>query len=130
MIFSMKLASSDQIKEIDTLSTRKYGIPSLIRMEAAGLKSYEIIKEEYGPRNALIVVGTGNNGGDGLVIARYLLLDNYKCTICIIKTSKIKSKDVNIVSAIKITNTAIDKNVSDESIFILPTDFNLFEFLP
>jgi len=96
MIFSMKLASSDQIKEIDTLSTRKYGIPSLIRMEAAGLKSYEIIKEEYGPRNALIVVGTGNNGGDGLVIARYLLLDNYKCTICIIKTSKIKSKDFDI----------------------------------
>ena len=44
MIFNMKLATSSQIKEIDKLSTNKYGIPSLIRMEVAGLNSFDIIK--------------------------------------------------------------------------------------
>ena len=87
MIFNMKLATSSQIKEIDKLSTNKYGIPSLIRMEVAGLKSFDIIKKEYNPKKSLIVVGTGNNGGDGLVIARYLLLNNYECSICLLYTS-------------------------------------------
>ena len=43
----MKLASANQIKEIDFLSTSRYQIPSKIRMEIAGLKSFEIIKKEY-----------------------------------------------------------------------------------
>lgn len=110
MIFNMKLATSSQIKEIDKLSTNKYGIPSLIRMEVAGLKSFDIIKKEYNPKKSLIVVGTGNNGGDGLVIARYLLLNNYECSIYIVKTSKIRSKDfvtnLSIIKklGVKITN--------------------------
>ncbi len=93
MISNMKLATSNQIKRIDKLSTSKYNIPSQIRMEIAGIKSYEIVKREYAPRNTLIVIGTGNNGGDGLVLARYLKLNGYKCSILITKTSKIQSGD-------------------------------------
>ncbi len=93
MISNMKLATSNQIKRIDKLSTSKYHIPSQIRMEIAGIKSYEIVKREYAPRNTLIVIGTGNNGGDGLVLARYLKLNGYKCSILITKTSKIQSGD-------------------------------------
>ena len=44
MIFNMKLATSDEIKRIDSLSTEKYGIASQVRMEIAGIKTYEIIK--------------------------------------------------------------------------------------
>lgn len=93
MIFNMKLADSKQIKEIDRLSSRKFGISSQIRMEVAGLKSYEIINREYAPKNTLLIIGTGNNGGDGLVVARYLKLNKHKCSIFIVNTSKIKSKD-------------------------------------
>ena len=93
MIFNMKLADSKQIKEIDRLSSRKFGISSQIRMEVAGLKSYEKINREYAPKNTLLIIGTGNNGGDGLVVARYLKLNKHKCSIFIVNTSKIKSKD-------------------------------------
>lgn len=93
MIFNMKLATSEQIKEIDRLATSKYKIPSLLRMELAGLKSYEIIMKEYSPKNTLIVAGTGNNGGDGLVVSRYLFLNKYRCSIIIVGTSKIRSED-------------------------------------
>jgi NAD(P)H-hydrate epimerase len=84
MIFNMKLATSEQIKEIDRLATSKYKIPSLLRMELAGLKSYEIIMKEYSPKNTLIVAGTGNNGGDGLVVSRHLFLNKYRCSIIIV----------------------------------------------
>ena len=93
MIKNMKLASANQIKEIDLLSTSRYKISSKIRMEVAGLKSFEIIKKEYKPKNSLLIVGTGNNGGDGLVIARYLRINGFKCEILIVNNSKTKSFD-------------------------------------
>ena len=89
----MKLATSKQIKQIDRLSTSKYGIPSQTRMEIAGIKSYEIIQNEYSLKKTLVIVGTGNNGGDGLVLARYLKLNNHNCSVVIVKTSKTPSED-------------------------------------
>ena len=102
----MKLASVNQIKEIDLLSTSKYKIPSKTRMEIAGFKCFEIIKKEYESKNALIVVGTGNNGGDGLVVAKYLRIYGFKCEILIINNSKKRSPDylenLDIVKKLKI----------------------------
>ena len=93
MISNMKLATSKQIKQIDRLSTSKYGIPSQTRMEIAGIKSYEIIQNEYSLKKTLVIVGTGNNGGDGLVLARYLKLNNHNCSVVIVRTSKTPSED-------------------------------------
>jgi len=102
----MKLASVNQIKEIDLLSTSKYKIPSKTRMEIAGFKCFEIIKKEYESKNALIVVGTGNNGGDGLVVAKYLRIYGFKCEILIINNSNKRSPDyvenLDIVKKLKI----------------------------
>ena len=114
MIFIMKLANSKQIKEIDRLSSHKYGISSQIRMEVAGLRSYEIINQEYAPKNTLLIIGTGNNGGDGSVIARYLKLNNHKCSIFIVNTSKIKSKDfIDNLSIAKKLGVEVVKNWKD-----------------
>jgi len=63
----------DQVRRIDALAVSQYHIPSLILMENAGRSAASIIDLAYGPEGcALIICGPGNNGGDGLVIARHL----------------------------------------------------------
>ena len=89
----MKLAGTKEIKEIDYLSSSKYKISSKIRMEIAGLKSFELIKSIFNPKKTLVIAGTGNNGGDGLVIARYLQLNGYECEILVSKNSNKSSSD-------------------------------------
>ncbi len=65
--------SRDQIRRIDELAINEYGIPGIVLMENAGRGAAGIIDRTFGPRGgALVVCGTGNNGGDGFVIARHL----------------------------------------------------------
>ena len=92
MIFNMKLANTKDIKKIDSLVESRYGISENVRVELAGFKSYEIIKNRYSTKKPLIVVGTGNNGADGLVAARFLALNGSDCRVVIIKTSKTPTK--------------------------------------
>ncbi|MDD5456660.1 MAG: NAD(P)H-hydrate dehydratase [Candidatus Margulisbacteria bacterium] len=70
----MNILLAQEIQLLDKKTVTKTGIPSLVLMENAGRSSAEIILQKY-PRNTdfIIMAGTGNNGGDGLVIARYLL---------------------------------------------------------
>ena len=70
----MKLVlSRAQIQQIDALAVERYGIPSLILMENAGRGAAEVIHQRYGPDGrAVVFCGSGNNGGDGCVIARHL----------------------------------------------------------
>ena len=58
---------------MDRIATERYGIPGIVLMENAGCNATRIIRASYpSTRSALIVCGTGNNGGDGCVIARHL----------------------------------------------------------
>ncbi len=84
----MKLITADEMKEIDRRASSEYLIPSIVLMENAGLRTTEKIVELLGGvagRHIVILVGRGNNGGDGLVIARHLLnagaqVDVFLCT--------------------------------------------------
>ena len=63
----------ERVRRIDELAQAEYGLAGLVLMENAGSGAARIIDEEYGPCGlACIACGTGNNGGDGLVIARHL----------------------------------------------------------
>lgn len=63
-----------EMESIDKAASEKYAIPSTILMENAGIaiaqKILEIITDKS--KSIGVLVGPGNNGGDGLVIARYL----------------------------------------------------------
>ncbi len=72
----MKILRADEMKEIDRRASNEYLIPSIVLMENAGLRTTEKIVELLGGvcgRKIIILVGRGNNGGDGLVVARHLL---------------------------------------------------------
>ena len=64
--FNMNIGDSKEAKMIDNSISSKYKISPLIRMEIAGLKSSEVIKENFKLSRVLIIIGNGNNGGDAL----------------------------------------------------------------
>ena len=71
----MRVLTAAEMREVDRLSTERYAIPSLALMEKAGRRVAEFVVEKFpAPTSLRIVVlcGKGNNGGDGLVAARYL----------------------------------------------------------
>ena len=72
----MKVATAEQMQELDRKSIETYRIPGIVLMENAGKGATEIISNTFPDiqnKKIAIVAGKGNNGGDGFVIARYLL---------------------------------------------------------
>jgi NAD(P)H-hydrate epimerase len=71
----MKVLTATQMREADRLTTERYGISSLQLMENAGAAIAEFLREKFSglaQRKIAILCGKGNNGGDGLVVARLL----------------------------------------------------------
>lgn len=72
----MRLATCSQCKEVDELSVKVYGLTGDILMESAGTLAAREIQLSYFPElsasHTAILCGPGNNGGDGLVVARHL----------------------------------------------------------
>ncbi len=70
----MKIATVDEMRFMDRYAIDKLGIAEEILMENAGLASLQIIKEKIGMVNKKFIIfcGSGNNGGDGLVVARLI----------------------------------------------------------
>ena len=69
----MKIVTAAEMREIDRITTEKYGVPSLTLMENAGSAVAEFVLQEYPEAKRIgVICGKGNNGGDGLVAARKL----------------------------------------------------------
>jgi ADP-dependent NAD(P)H-hydrate dehydratase / NAD(P)H-hydrate epimerase len=83
----MKVVTSDQMRQIDRTAA-KSGLTTELLMENAGRAVAEEIHKLLGDlsgKNLLVLTGPGNNGGDGLVAARYLqemggLVNLYVCS--------------------------------------------------
>lgn len=69
------LVSASEMKAADCCVIEQYGVPSLVLMERAALRCVELLYEkQFDLTRVLVVAGSGNNGGDGLVMARLLHL--------------------------------------------------------
>jgi hydroxyethylthiazole kinase-like uncharacterized protein yjeF len=71
----MKVLTAAQMREADRLTTERYGIPGIELMENAGTAIAEFLRQKFADiasRRILVLCGKGNNGGDGLVVARVL----------------------------------------------------------
>ncbi|RKX53816.1 MAG: NAD(P)H-hydrate epimerase, partial [Thermotoga sp.] len=72
----MRVITSEQMREIDLKTMEEYGLSDEILMEHAGMSVVDGMMEELGDLDDLkvtVLCGTGNNGGDGLVVSRILL---------------------------------------------------------
>jgi ADP-dependent NAD(P)H-hydrate dehydratase / NAD(P)H-hydrate epimerase len=70
----MKIVSAAEMREIDRITSERFGVPSLTLMENAGAAVARFVLSDY-PRaeRVGIICGKGNNGGDGFVAARKLV---------------------------------------------------------
>jgi hydroxyethylthiazole kinase-like uncharacterized protein yjeF len=71
----MRALTASQMREVDRLTTERYGVPGLQLMENAGAAIAEYLWTSYADlhaANVVILCGKGNNGGDGFVVARRL----------------------------------------------------------
>lgn len=60
-----------QVRELDRIAIQEFGIPGLTLMERAGRSAFEALKAHWPAAQRIAVLcGTGNNGGDGFVVAR------------------------------------------------------------
>lgn len=86
------ILSAAEMKKCDEYTTSNYGIDSLVLMERAALETVRIIVDRFGTDISVgVVCGSGNNGGDGIAIARilkeygiraqiHMIGDELKCT--------------------------------------------------
>ena len=91
-----KVISALEAKENDSYTIQNF-VPSIELMERAGKSCYEIIKGNIQKEDAILVVcGGGGNGGDGLVIARYLLQDNYQVFVYLTSNHLKEETEINL----------------------------------
>ncbi len=69
----MKIVTAAEMREIDRVTSERYGVPSLTLMENAGTAVAQCVLGRFPQAERVaIVCGKGNNGGDGFVAARKL----------------------------------------------------------
>jgi len=93
----MKLFSAVQIREWDAYTIREQGISSIDLMERAALACTQCISGLLAqPAEICVFAGMGNNGGDGLAIARMLRQRGYKVQVYILANKDNGSEDFEI----------------------------------
>ncbi|MCU0435251.1 MAG: NAD(P)H-hydrate dehydratase [Bacteroidia bacterium] len=90
----MKLLSTAQIREADAYTIAHEPIASVALMERAAAACVPHISELVNVHETVYVVcGNGNNGGDGLVIARHLQAKGYQVIVLLVKAAVTDSAD-------------------------------------
>jgi len=92
---TMKTVSSSEMQELDRRTIVDIGVPSIVLMENAGRGVNDIALDMLGGgarKKVAIFCGSGNNGGDGFVAARYLVRQGIEVDVHIIgQKSRIKN---------------------------------------
>ena len=86
----MKLATVEQMRGMDRHAIEKLGIAEEILMENAALASVALLKKEIGIHGKKFVIfcGAGNNGGDGLAVARLIFSGGGRVKVFLVASPK------------------------------------------
>ncbi|WP_160677743.1 NAD(P)H-hydrate dehydratase [Clostridium sp. C8-1-8] len=141
----MRIGSSENIRKIDQYCIEKIGIPSIVLMENAALKVLSNLDLKI-HKNFVIVCGNGNNGGDGLALARHLkalgksidvflidlngkLSDDCSMNYSILKNLGIKVYGLNnIEDCSQLRESLLNSDATIDAIFGTGLSRNLSEF--
>jgi NAD(P)H-hydrate epimerase len=127
-VFVLSLVDAQQIKDIDELAVRQFGMSSLLLMENAGRSVVEEIEHRYGSvegTNVLVIAGKGKNGGDGFVAAWHAVQRGAYVTVLFIGNEAETQGDVK-------TNYDILKRMGDARLNLIRSfkvkDFSRMRF--
>ena len=119
-----KVLTAEEMREVDRLTTEKYGIPSLLLMENAAHGAARAIAEKCGgsvqDKTVLVLCGKGNNGGDGAALARILWTMGADVEVCLFGKVEETKGDAR-------TNFEILRRISDQEGFELTQTDLAFE---
>lgn len=101
----INILSANQCSEMDKKAINNIGIPGIVLMENAASEVHKKINSKA--ESFLIVCGKGNNGGDGLALARKLIVKGKKVKVYIV------SKDNNYAESFR-CNLNILNNISND----------------
>jgi len=118
----MTIARAHEMQQLDRTAIEQFDIPGIVLMENAGRGAVDYMVATLGPaggKEVLIFVGPGNNGGDGLVIARLIhLLGGLPYIIYLIDPEKLKGdaaanhaivKDLKLPCEVILESTRLDQ---------------------
>ena len=83
---TFRAMSRQEVRAVDGWAINEIGAPGVLLMENAGRSCAELVKEKLAAtpsREVCVFCGTGNNGGDGYVIARHLLNAGFKVSVAL-----------------------------------------------
>ncbi len=90
----MKIFTSEQVRRIDAYTIENEPIDSIDLMERASMQIASWISDVFGNEIPFVfLIGPGNNGGDGLAVARMLSGKNYPVEVCMVRISSKLSPD-------------------------------------
>ena len=79
----MKVSTVAEMRDLDRKAVEEFGVTTEILMENAGEATYFVILQEFGVQHKKFVIfcGSGNNGGDGFVVARKIHSNGGEVTV-------------------------------------------------
>ncbi len=93
----MKILDSDEMRRVDRAATSELGLPSLVLMENAAIGVADALGERFPEAGAAAVFcGPGNNGGDGLAVARHLAARGYHVAAQLVTGGRALSADAAV----------------------------------
>jgi hydroxyethylthiazole kinase-like uncharacterized protein yjeF len=79
------LYTAAQARELDRIVIADAGIPGYTLMSRAGEACWEVVQSRWpAARSLLLLCGTGNNGGDGFIVARLALAANWRVQVLLL----------------------------------------------
>lgn len=93
----MIAATAAQMKAIDLMTIEEYHIPGIILMENAALKVTEVLQASFSEGPVTLVCGVGNNGGDGLAVARQLYMAGRKVSVLLVGNLNKHTADTKVM---------------------------------
>ena len=118
----MQIFATEQIRAWDEYTIRHEPISSVDLMERAATACYKwLLQNNYKDHAFTIFCGKGNNGGDGLVIARLLAQSNHKVTVYILEFGHKGTEDFQVnLARLHDTNADIRFISSEENLHSIP----------
>ena len=92
----MRVVTAEEMRRLDHLTIHEHGVPSLRLMERAGQAVVDVVLKRWtqlAKRGVVVVAGKGNNGGDGLVVARLLREREFPCEVACVARAEDLSPD-------------------------------------
>ena len=110
----MRVVTAEEMRTLDQTAINTYGIPGIVLMENAGLQVVNLLQnilDDVTGKEIVIFVGKGNNGGDGLVIARHLFNRGAKVKVGLVVPPEEMSGDAGV-------NLRIWQNMGQPVVFL------------